>query len=91
MAATGLRQGVSVHKARAFSRSEGETYLVNFVKILDVALGLRANLCGIARPAHTGFPPPMLSLVLCVVKSRPSSELSRRWYARSRCRGKARG
>ena len=83
MAATGLRQGVGDHKAQTFSRSDGETYLVNFVAIPDVVLGLHANLCGIARLAHMGFPPSMLSLVLCVLRSRPSSEPSRRWYARS--------
>ena len=77
MAATGLRQGVGDHKAHTFSRSEGGTYLVDFMATPDVALGLRAYLCGIARPAHTSFPPPMLSLVLYVLRSRPSSELSR--------------
>ena len=71
MAATRSRQGVGDHKAQTFSRSEGETYLVNFVAIPDVALGLHANLCGIARLAHTSFPPPMLSFVLCILRSRP--------------------
>ena len=51
MAATGLRQGVGDHKDQTFSRSEGKTYLVNFVVIPDVVLGPRANLRRIARPA----------------------------------------
>ena len=33
----------------------------------------------------------MLFLVLYVLRSRPSRELSRRWYARSRCHGQGQG
>ena len=83
MAATGSRQGEGDHQAPTFGRSESGTYLVDFMVTPDVALGLRAYSCGIARPAHTSFPPLMLALVLYVLRSRPSSELSRRWYARS--------
>ena len=83
MAATGLRHGVSDYYAQIFSRSEGETYLAEFAVIPDVALGLRANLCDIARPVRTSFPSPELFLVLYILRSRPSSELSRHWYARS--------
>ena len=62
MATTRLRQGMSIHKAQTFSRSDGETYLVNFMAIPDVVLGLHAYSCDIARLAHTSFPPLMLSL-----------------------------
>ena len=87
----GLQQGMGDHKAQTFIRFEGETYLVNFVAIPDVALVPCTNLRRIARPAHTGFPPPILSLVLCILRSQPSSELSRCWYARSRCHGQGQG
>ena len=42
--------------------------------------------------AHTSLPLfSMLSFVLYVLRSRPSSELSCRWYARSRCRDQGQG
>ena len=37
--------------------------------------------------SRASSPFPLLPFALYVLGSRPSSELSRRWYARSRCRG----
>ena len=62
------------------SCSELVTYLGGSGSILCGAPNLRAII-----------PLPMISFVLYVLRSRPSSGLSRRWYARSRCRGQGQG
>ena len=73
----------------SISYSRGETYLESMEPFLREVPDLRVGSWDIAGSGlrELLLPFPAFSFVLYIHSSRPSSELSRRWYARSRCRG----